>query len=858
MKKQQLKEEGKKQQAAVWLVLFALSGAAALIYEIVWIRQFTRVLGASSYAVTIILAAFMAGLGLGAWFFGKRADGFDGKKLIKAYVLLEAGIAGYAVLLPLLLCMAEGVYVVCSRLLQNSQGFLNALRLALAFTLLIIPTACMGATLPVMSRYLIRSRKVISVTISKLYAMNTLGAIIGTVCAGYVLLPELGIWLTTLIAVVMNLVVAAAVWYAGGAQRPVDAEEINSMPKAFGETPSPGLTGLQKAALLGFCFSGATAMFYEVAWTRTLCMILGTTTFAFTTMLSTFLAGIALGSAVYGAIPASVSRSRLFTGLQFVIAFSVLCTIPLFDKLPLAYLYLHGRWGETWLDVQYIRFMLAALVMLLPTLAMGTMLPVVSSLFIETTGHLGSRLGRAYGFNTIGNVAGAVIAGLLLVPAVGMQKTIMIGAFLNLAAGSFVLMQMHGVTRRFRGVGIAGAVLLAVIICLRISPWSAGIMNSGVYVYAPQYHSMLERYNKVARADDTVPEMPAWQVWKTSMEQFKTLYYKAGPVATVAVMERSDGVRFLTINGKTDASTGEKSDMRTQVMIGQLPMLFHKSPDKALVVGLGSGVTVGSVLTHNVRVVDCLEIAPAVIEGARFFANYNNNALSDSRLRILPQDARNYLLTSDERYEVIISQPSNPWISGESELFSLEWYRIVSSHLKDGGLFLQWIPSYCISEQNLKIIMHTLRSVFPGITVWTTGSAGDLVLLASKAGPLQIDYQELLAKAQRKQVKDDIARVGLDPAMVPFELFVMGEQQLPVYLYSQLASELPRNTDNMLITEFSTPRQMFARKNAARFLDPEFLRGDPKAILDILRNIDIEQLNELLQKKIQIRKNTEV
>ena len=292
-----------------------------------------------------------------------------------------------------------------------------------------------------------------------------------------------------------------------------------------------------------------------------------------------------------------------------------------------------------------------------------------------------------------------------------------------------------------------------------------------------------------------------------------------------------------------------KSDMRTQTIIGQLPLLFHNNPEEVLIVGLGSGITAGSVLTHNVKIVDCAEISPAVIEAATFFANANHNALKDKRLRIIPQDARNMLLTSKKEYDVIISQPSNPWIRGESSLFSMEWYSLVNKHMNKGGLFLQWVPSYLMDETDLKIIFHTVRSVFPNLTLWSSGSAGDLILVARKGLPLRLDYNLISQKIKHEKIRQDIIRTGLNPMLLPFRLFVMNEKKLSIYLYGSLKQPLSKNTDDRLITEFSAPKWIAINHNVDRFLDPELIHGKVRDVMAIMDNINEEDFLHILDRK---------
>lgn len=672
--------KGEKTAGALFLTLFAVSGAAGLIYEVVWMRQLTTVLGSSSYAVTIVLATFMTGLGLGAWALGRLSDRMGAGWLALAYFGLEIAIAGYAWMFPRLLESAQWAYVAFYRHFQPEPATAHALQLMLAFVLLLLPTTLMGATLPVVCRYLIRQRSSMPIRLSALYAVNTAGAIAGTLAAGYWLLPLFGIAKTTALAVLLNLAagVGFALLHRLFHSSSADEPTLKCQPQA-------AMTTLQRGVIVGLGISGMAAMFYQVAWTRTLSMTLGNTTFAFTTMLATFLVGIAMGSASYRFLPAKKSDQTWFVRIQVLAAFSALATVPLLEKLPFFYLYLHQTHGGSWAELQALRFSLSALVMFVPTFALGAMFPVAAALLVDGLDQMGSRIGRAYAFNTWGAVLGSIVAGLVLVPLAGLQKTIVFGALLNLAAGLAVcLLSTEGVFVR-RMVTVIGSGLAMVGCIAVLKPWSPNILNSGVFLYAERYLAMEERVRGEFQKKDKDQALNSKDIWKLSMQQFNMVYHRTGAIATVAVMDAPDGVRFLTINGKTDASTGERSDMRTQVMIAQLPMLLHEQPDRVLVVGLGSGVTAGSALTHENAMVDCVEIVPEVIEAARFFSHANNNALDNPRLRLIPRDARNFLLTHDQKYDVIISQPSNPWIKGESSLFSAEWYRLVKQSLEEGG-----------------------------------------------------------------------------------------------------------------------------------------------------------------------------
>jgi spermidine synthase len=335
------------------------------------------------------------------------------------------------------------------------------------------------------------------------------------------------------------------------------------------------------------------------------------------------------------------------------------------------------------------------------------------------------------------------------------------------------------------------------------------------------------------------------------MRQYSLLYYDTGVTSTVAVMERDNGVRFMTIDGKTDAGTGMRHDMKTQVLLGQLPMLFHKNPEDVFLIGLGSGITAGSILTHNSPDLECAEISSGVIEAAEYFSAYNHRVLENRRLRIIPRDARNYLLTSDKQYDVVVSQPSNPWIDGQSILFTQEWYRMVKNHLGAGGLFIQWIPAYQMSERDVKTIIYTMKTVFPHTTLWTSGSAGDIILLSCKEQKLSFSYDLLLKKLTARDVYTDIARLGFDPELLPLLTFFMEEEGLEEYLFSELEKPLQVNSDDFLITEYSTPKHLLKEEVVEEFQDLETARGDLEDLLTIASDLNLEYLMGKMEEEIE-------
>jgi spermidine synthase len=342
--------------------------------------------------------------------------------------------------------------------------------------------------------------------------------------------------------------------------------------------------------------------------------------------------------------------------------------------------------------------------------------------------------------------------------------------------------------------------------------------------------------------------MPRELLWEESMKQFALQYYSTGRSATVAVMDNPEGVRSLLINGKTDASAHDYaavSDLRTQKMLTHLAMLMAPRQEEVFVVGLGSGITAGAVLEHAVNNLRVAEISPAVIEAAGYFERFNNGVLQSQKASIFPMDARQHLrIARPSSYDVIISQPSNPWIKGESMLFTSDWYEIVKSRLRPQGLFAQWIPAYNISPGNLKVIIHTLSRVFPNLTIWTTGSEGDLILLASRDDRFRIDYPQVMARSQSAALQAELARLKLDPERFFFDQFVMGPQEIGKYLKRGIRYPLRANTDDLLITEHRMPKDMLARNTVDFFLELRKDEFSSDSLLRVTKGLQREQIEQ--------------
>jgi len=791
----------------------------------------------------------MGGLALGSWTIGKYADQWSDKKIAIVYIFIEFSIGVYALIFPSLVGFIESLYIQIYQYLPNGLWSSIFLKSSVSMLMIVIPTFMMGGTLPLITRFLSRNWKQYTNNVSLLYGLNTFGAILGTLITGFYLLEHYGISGASKFSASINFLVAFSFFlilkfYPQISNIPKEIELINNKEKKQIKKQTKKKSKLQKDKLneftillfISYGISGAASMLYQVSWTRTLSLILGTSTYAFTTMLATFLLGIAIGSMLYRLIKHNISKTKIYIYVQLFIVISVLILTIFFDELPLYYLSLVEKYFDQWNDLHNIRFVLAGLIMILPTLAMGLLFPVVCELISKHTKRVSGVVGKVYAVNSFGAMLGALSAGVFIIPSIGLQNTIYLGAFLNGFAMLIILLQTSQVTQKFKYY-MSTLVIVFFIGIIAFSPrWSPKVMSSGVYTYADNYFFVSNKFQKFDEKTEKDYNFDQYNIWKTSMKNYELLYYKDGQVDTVAVMKNNDGVISLMVNGKVDASAKGEMDVATQIMIGQLPLLIHKNPKDVFLVGYASGITAGSILTHDIEILTAAEISPSVVEASKLFEKYNNNALQDPRLNLKTKDARHMLMVSNKTYDVIVSQPSNPWIKGQSSLFSYEWYEIVKEHLDDDGIFMQWLPAYSISEYNLKIILNTLNKAFPTLTLWTSSSPGDLIILASKNKALKGSYKDMIKRANQPKVQALLQRAKLNSNTLFRDLFLRSNKEIQKYL-DEDGIKYEINSDDKLITEYSTPKNMVNEKLIKIFSKPKYLEGAEDSLRKIIPDI---------------------
>jgi spermidine synthase len=640
----------------------------------------------------------------------------------------------------------------------------------------------------VLSQALVRDQRRLGRTISLLYAINTLGAVVGTVLTGFVVLPWLGNRLTLTVAATANLVVGALA-IASRRLRQADTTAQASEEPAAGDRQRGGevspLRVRVTVAALGV--SGAVSMIYEIAWTRALALVIGSSTYAFTSMLVAFLVGITAGSALYGWLRGARRASTgAFAMLQIGIGLSVAAVVLVFERMP--ELFLAGlRWSDSPTFIQLVQFAVSASSLLLATLFVGATFPCAVAMAARGTERVGRDVGHVYAVNTLGAIVGSILAGFVLVPGVGVEASIKVGIAVNLLLAA-VLFATSGSGPAPSRWGPAAAAGLAAVAMLWLPAWDRRVMSSGPAIYGQRLLKEAGRHS----------------VRDTLRSGAPVIFYRDGISSTVSV-SRGGGVTSLAVNGKADASTGD--DMVTQLLLGHVPMLVHPDPKRVFVIGLGSGITAGAIARYPVEVVEVAELEPAVIEASRFFADTNGDVLRDPRVRVRLGDGRNLLLTARTGYDVIVSEPSNPWISGVASLFTVEMFRLARERLRPGGVMVQWVHLYSLRPADVAMIVRTFRTVFPDTEIWS-GATGD-VLLLGRTTRAPLDLRQIKRRFEANPaVGQDLGRIDITGWADVLSYFVLTERDAAEYSRGDTV-----NTDDRLPLEFSAPLALYLVTN---------------------------------------------
>jgi len=697
-------------------LLFFLSGATGLVYELLWVRLLYQAFGSTIESVTTVVAAYMGGLGLGAWLLGQRGDRHPRPAAL--YGRLEIAIGVFGLVSPFVLALAHRVYVSAAGALGLGGGASVALRFALAALVLLVPTTLMGGTLPVLTRaFMGTERDRLKPSLGWLYGINTLGAVAGTALAGFFLIEYVGIRASLWATAMVNVGLGAAALALARPLEPVPVPALADRSVASGA--GPGRT-LRRVGLGLLGVTAFAALLHEIAWTRVLVMIVGGSTYAFTLVLLVFLLGIGLGSALVARRAAAASETAADAALaQGVTAAGAALLFAFFSLLPRYIIAVFQ--AQSWGAAQRLAALGLVIggVVLVPAIGMGMTFPLLTDLVAPGGSARGEDVGRAYALNTMGSIAGAVLTGFVLVVTFGTDLTLRLGLVVSAAAAlALAALAARGVAersdqhRQLRARVLGAGVLASagLVAALGAPRWSTPLIDLGPAIYArePMDRAAVETFLGHRGA--------------------RQLAYREGRNATVSVWESGPG-RSLKVNGKADAS--DHGDMDTEIMLGLAPVAARPQATTALVIGYGSGVTARLLAdVPGMQRVRIVEIEPAVLAMSRFFEHVNDTVLARPGVSAVVDDARSALQLDRERYDVISSEPSNIWLAGVATLYTPEFYRIVRRRLADDGVFCQWVQLYQVPVPVVAGVVRNIRTVFPHVEVWFS-SPGDVLIIGS-------------------------------------------------------------------------------------------------------------------------------
>ncbi|HEU4932777.1 MAG TPA: fused MFS/spermidine synthase [Pyrinomonadaceae bacterium] len=762
---------------------FILSGATGLIYEVLWARMLGLVFGATTLAVSTVLAAFMGGLALGSALAGKLAQRI--RKPLSVYGLMEILIALYALLVPLLFRWIDHVYALIWQQLQPGYFTFSLWRFFLSGVVLLVPTTLMGATLPVLAAALIRSSGRDSNSVTRLYACNLVGAILGTLAAGFVLLPWLGVRTTIAVAAALNIIVGAiAIFLQRKAQS--HAEVLQEVEVEDSAVVDDGRGFWFFAALV----SGFVTIGTQVSWTRVLTMIIGSSTYAFSIVVALFLIGLAIGAWIVARKDRAHRLRSTILVVEVLTAVSLLFSLYVLNAIPALLINLGLRFQvASWIGLLALQILSATLLILVPAVLMGMVMPLVLVWASSEGKKAVARVGRSYAINTVGAIAGAFLTGFIFIPKASTRFTLLFAATCCLVVAGLAYRPITGDPALKRSLAI-GLSFVFVILLFVVAP-RMNLADLSIGAYDSLVRVIAQTREGVQEGDTTAgPNI------------HELLMYQEGPTATVSVRRDADTVS-MAINGRTNASDSIY-DMPTQVMLGQLPLLIAPRIDNGLIIGYATGVTVGAMLQSPIQSVTCVELEPGTVAGSEFFNHINNRPLDDPRTTLIIDDARTFLRVTPNRYDIIVSEPSHPWVPGVANLFTQEFFELGRARLKDDGIWVQWVQIYQLSTESLRSVLATYHKVFPHVLVFRVGGLNkgkDLLLIGSNR-PLNLD--RLAERMADQRITAELARVNLKSEADVRGWFVCDESKLgPAVAGAKI------NTDDNMHIEMTVPRETF-------------------------------------------------
>lgn len=760
-------------QKPIALTLFFFSGLISLILQVVWLKKLVLVFGNTVWAVSTLLTAFMAGLAIGSWVFGRIADRIESP--LKLYGILEGFIGCYGLLSLLIFSTLPVLYVPLYSLSGGDNFIMGIFKFLIALLILLPPTVCMGGTLPLLARRFTRDMKAAGSNIGILYTINTFGAVCGTFISGFFLIPLLGLRITTVIACCISFVILIVAFLLTKAEKAgFKTEALFKLERK----KSPGHWILWVYLTCGFA-----ALAYEVIWNRILVLHIGSNVYAYSLMLAIYLSGVTLGSAIMSYYVERLKHPILvFALLQFAIAFDLIFLINQFGDLAETLAVVIKYVGDQHYATHILSLLIGILqIMILPTVLFGASFPLAVKLFVKEHKELGQETGVLYAFNTVGNILGSFCAGFLLLPLIGAQLGLLLIASLNLLVGMYLMTKVE-------------IDLLKKAVVIVVSPL---LFYSG--------------YDILTFKDQVIVTAGVFR--SGTRKDVKLLTFEEDIYATITVEEHRDvrGIwRQLSMNGVSVAGTSSAL-FSIQKLQGHLPLLLHDNPESVLHIGFGSGGTAWAVSRHSVENITIAEISKGIIrKSSNYFTDVNHEVLEDSRVKVVFTDGRNKVLASKEKYDVILSDSIHPRFSGNGSLYTYEYYQLLKNRLKPGGVVSQWLPFYSLTTENFKMIVKSFYEVFPNTSVWfTNNTLNAYVIVIGKLDEPMIDYAGMEAKLKIPEVAADLKEIHCETPYKILDFFLFANERV-----QEFVGNVPLHTDDNMAVEYLSGRALSKQKTS--------------------------------------------
>lgn len=786
----------------VVLIMFFLSGVAALVYQIVWAKQLSLIFGVTIYATSAVVTAFMAGLALGSLYFGRVVDNW--KRPFLLFAVLEGGIAAFGTLFPIIAAVLKHVYVMLYGPLGESHYVMSLVRFILSFLVLLLPTSLMGGTLPVLVRAYVFRREHLGGEVAGLYSVNNFGAFVGCVTAGFMFLEFMGVTGTLWLAVLLNLAVAAiSIWLDMQTGRQPDIDRTKP-PVQEMLAEQPGVLSTQaKVALWVLGIAGFTSLAFQMAWVRLLIFFVKTDIYGVTVIIAAYLVGLSLGAFfVKSWIDRVLNPFRVLGVLEMGIGISALATIPLLPRVLGVYVAMQRAlegWGLAGWTIE--RFAICFFVVLVPTSFMGATLPVVTRIYVDEMRGLGRKMGVIGCLDTAGSILGSFAGAFVMIPLLGIQRTIVATALINLCLAAWVF-AADSVARR-RALLRVG--LVASAVALLAGPPLLALKPMPLILYSRAMRNLLR--------------------------QVEIVDYKEDADSSVTVLKEYASFYSLFVDHSVVAQT-TRYDRPSHELIAHVPLLVHPGPKRVLLIGYGIGFTTWAARVHNVDV-DVVELSPGVQRANVLFSAFNNNILSDPRVHLHIDDGRNYALGTPQKYDVIQAGITHPALStGNASFYTVDFYRECKRILTPGGVVCMWLPLHGIPREDFKMLIRTFQSEFPYTSIWYKYTP-DFCMLIGTPGPLKIDFQNIEARVNRPEIRAHLARCDVTDVYDLLDSFCIADDTV-----ARAAGPGLLHTDNRPYIEFHCNRPV---PKGSQLACMELLAGARERAFPRLANVPPEK-----------------